>query len=313
MKHILTLTLLLFFYSCSDMEMVVELDIPPHEPLLVLNGVLDADTNVNILLTHSLGAFEQGAFSQVEGAQVALFKEDVFVANLYTDTTHPVMYNYYDDSGIDSISLYAYSASYKPTVHANYRIEASHPDYPFVSASTYIPQDIELYNVLIDSLSNPDYIRVSFSFNDDPSQENYYRVIALGNCSKSWVNEYDEEEEYGVEGPIELFSNDPSLESDGIPFDAYTLFTDVLFDGQEKNMSFDMPTDILKWGDCDTIALHFTVFSEDSYSYFNTLSAHASQGQTGIFGGEITPVYSNVEGGLGVLISANTQNLFLKP
>ncbi len=301
------------------MEMVVELDIPPHEPQLVLNGILDADTNINITLTHSLGAFEQGAFSQVEGAQVALYKEDVFVASLYADTINRIMYNYYDDSGIDSISLYAYTANYQPTVDANYRIAASHPDYPSVTANTYIPQDIELYNVIIDSLSNTDYIRVSFSFIDDPSKENYYRIIALGNCSKSWVNEYGEQELYAIDGPIELLSNDPSLESEGIPFDAYTfsgveaLFSDVLFDGQEKNMSFDMPTDILKWGDCDTIALQLTVFSEDSYNYFNTLSAHSSQGQTGIFGGEIIPVYSNVEGGLGVLISANSQNLFLKP
>lgn len=160
---------------------------------------------------------------------------------------------------------------------------------------------------------------MSFSFMDDPSQQNFYRVRALGDCSKSWMNEFGEEEEWNFDGRIELSSNDPSIQGDGIPFNGYTfvgeeaLFTDVLFDGQQKSMSFDVQTDFFKWGDCDTVVLQFTVFSNDSYSYFNSLQEHSENGESGIFGGEITPVYSNVEQGLGVLISANAQNLFLKP
>jgi hypothetical protein len=79
------------------------------------------------------------------------------------------------------------------------------------------------------------------------------------------------------------------------------------------NCIMELQTDFFKWGDCDTVVLQFTVFSNDSYSYFNSLQEHSENGESGIFGGEIIPVYSNVEQGLGVLISANAQNLFLKP
>ena len=33
----------LLIISCSEMETVIDLEIPPHEPVLVLNGVLDTD------------------------------------------------------------------------------------------------------------------------------------------------------------------------------------------------------------------------------------------------------------------------------
>ena len=301
------------------MDMVVELDIPDHEPVLVLNGVLDTDTTVSIILSHSLGAFEQGSLSNVSSAKVALYKDDNFVDSLFADELNPIEYDYYSNDNYGTINLFSYKCNYIPESEAVYRIEASHPNYNTVNASTYIPGDIALFNIQVDSISNSDYINMSFSFMDDPSQQNFYRVRALGDCSKSWMNEFGEEEEWNFDGRIELSSNDPSIQGDGIPFNGYTfvgeeaLFTDVLFDGQQKSMSFDVQTDFFKWGDCDTVVLQFTVFSNDSYSYFNSLQEHSENGESGIFGGEIIPVYSNVEQGLGVLISANAQNLFLKP
>lgn len=313
----------LFLLSCSDMEMVVELDIPAHEPVLVLNGMLDTDTNVHVMLSSSLGAFEQGNLSNVTGVQVALYEDEIFVDSLFLDNSNPTDYeqNLNDDfnGNSETIRLFSYHSDFRPQSGSTYRIEASHPNYPSILARTYIPQDIALFNVQIDSLSNQDYLLISFSFNDNPSQANFYRIRALGDCSKNWMNEYGEDEEFFFEGQIQLNSNDPSLASEGIPFEGYTfsneeaLFTDALFDGQQKNMSFDIETDFFKWGDCDTVVLQFTVFSDDSYLYFNSLEAHSSNGRLGIFGGEVVPVYSNVENGLGVVISANAQTLFLKP
>ena len=57
----------------------------------------------------------------------------------------------------------------------------------------------------------------------------------------------------------------------------------------------------------------FSNFSDDTYSYFNSLGDHRDKGELGLFGGEIIPVYSNVANGLGVLISTSEQKLFLKP
>tara|TARA_Y100000385_G_C13089646_1_gene638096 strand:+ start:510 stop:1496 length:987 start_codon:yes stop_codon:yes gene_type:complete len=313
-------------FSCSDLEMVVELDIPPHEPVLVLNGILDTDTTFSIMLSHSIGAFDQGIPSNVSDAQVSLYENDQLVDVLNQDVSNQD-YNYF--TGNDNyywnydqvvLSLYSYVSDYTPISNANYRIEVSHPDYSFISAVSNIPEDIDISSIEIDT-SNTEYLRVSFTFIDDPNQQNFYRVRALGNCSKNLIDEVTGNQEFiyfTLEDRIELNSNDPSLQSEGIPFEGYTfvgdeaLFSDVLFDGQQKTMTFDLDTYYLKWTDCDTLMLQLTSFSEDSYIYFNSLQQHSDNGAAGIFGGEVVPVYSNVEGGLGVLISANAQPIYIK-
>ena len=54
-------------------------------------------------------------------------------------------------------------------------------------------------------------------------------------------------------------------------------------------------------------------FSNDTYSYYNSLGDHIDKGSLGPFGGEVVPVFSNVENGLGVLISVNDQEIQLFP
>ncbi len=125
-------------------------------------------------------------------------------------------------------------------------------------------------------------------------------------------------------------SNDPSFPS-GIPFEGYTfqgnnvLFTDALFNGQQKTFTLDISsgkiveyetddgTNFVDYADCDTIIIQFSTFSDDTYSYYNSLGDHSEKGELGLFGGEVIPVYSNVENGLGVLISTNAQQIYLKP
>ena len=66
-------------------------------------------------------------------------------------------------------------------------------------------------------------------------------------------------------------------------------------------------------GDCDTVIVRFSNFSDDTYRYYRSLEDHVEKGEVDIFGGEVIPVYSNVTNGLGVLISVNAQNVYLKP
>ena len=48
----------LLIISCSEMETVIDLEIPTHEPVLVLNGVLDTDSSIKVSVSHSSGAFD---------------------------------------------------------------------------------------------------------------------------------------------------------------------------------------------------------------------------------------------------------------
>jgi hypothetical protein len=320
MKNIIYSILLfsLFLVSC-DLETVIDLDIPSHEPVLVLNGLLDTDTNAQVVISHSVGAFSDAIPSFINDANVLLYKNNELIGiSLLPDVENLAYVNYIDDSqNVDSLAMYYYKSDYKPEKNENYRIEVNHSDYPSISAETYIPDDISLYNIDIDTISSEEKIGFTFSFDDNSSQQNYYRLKLFSSCKKEWENEDGDIEEWNFRGDTRFMSNDPSFPSE-IPFEGYTfegdnvVFTDALFNGQQKTITLDVISD-LKYADCDTIIIQFSTFSDDTYSYYNSLGDHSEKGELSIFGGEVIPVYSNVENGLGVLISTNAQQIYLKP
>ena len=75
MKNIISLILFGSFLIIScDMETVIDLDIPPHESVLVLNGLLDTDTNARVIVSHSVGAFSNAVPSFINNANVFLYR-----------------------------------------------------------------------------------------------------------------------------------------------------------------------------------------------------------------------------------------------
>ena len=300
------------------METVIDLDIPSHESVLVLNGILETDTNVQVVVSHSVGAFSNAIPSFINDANVLLYKNNELTGiPLLPDVENLVYVNYIDDGTADSLAMYYYKSDYIPDNNSTYRLEVNHSDYNPISAETYIPDDISLYNIDIDTTSSEEKIGFTFSFDDNVIQQNYYRLKLFSSCKKEWENEEGDIEEWNFRGFTRFMSNDPSFPSE-IPFEGYTfegdnvVFTDALFNGQQKTITIDVISD-LKYGDCDTIIIEFSTFSDDTYSYYNSLAEHNEKGELSIFGGEVIPVYSNVENGLGVLISTNAQQIYLKP
>ena len=318
MKNIIYPTLLfsLLIVSC-DMETVIDLDIPPHEPVLVLNGILDTDTNARVVISHSVGAFSNAVPSFINNANVLLYKDNQFIDSLLLDTTNLVYVNYYDDYAADSLAMYYYKSDYIPEKNTTYRIAVDHSDYPSISAETFIPDDITVYNIDVDTTSHEDKIGLTFSFDDNAAQQNYYRLKVFSSCTKEWEDEYGNDQEWGYRGDAYMMSNDPSFSSD-IPWGGYTfignkvIFSDDLFNGQQKTMTLDVQSEF-EYAECDTVIIEFSTFSDDTYSYYSSLVGHSEKGELSIFGGEVIPVYSNVENGLGVLISTNVQQIYLKP
>ena len=320
-KIILCTWIITILYSCENMETVVDLDIPETPPVLVMNGILDTDTTIRVLISHSVGAFSNEIPISINNAEVILFENDILLDTLNVNTNNTV--SYYLSNGnfsADSIQMNYYESSIIPNSNTDYRIEASHQEYPDISATTFIPDDIEIYNIDVDTISDPNQIGFSFSFTDDFNSDNYYRLKLFSNCYKKWENEYGEIEIYPYSiGYQEFSSNDPSFPSNGIPWDGYTfsgrkvIFSDALFNGQEKNIRIDIINEGYGYDDCETINLQFSVFSSDTYSYYNSLDNHRDKGPIGIFGGEVIPVYSNVENGLGSIISTNAQIIQIKP
>ena len=315
MKNIiLSFFLISLLICCENLETVVDLDIPEHEAKLIVNSSLNSDTSIHVLVSHTVGAFENDLPVSVNDATVLLFENDIFIDSIVVDLSDPRYFNYFDNGRnfSDSILIYYYKSDIIPKISTKYSLKVKHPVYSEVNASTFLPNDVDLFDVQIDTISYDEKLNLKFSFNDNPFVDNFYGLNIYGNCSKEF-----EGMEYDFEGEIYFYSNDPSFPTD-IPFDGYTfqgsevLFSDALFNGLEKTIDLDVfEDDFIGISDCDTIFLEFSVFSDEAYEYYNSVDQFRENGSSGVFGGEVVPVYSNVENGEGVLISVNTQKVYI--
>ena len=69
--------LLFILLVISSCETVIDLEIPPHDSVLVLNGLLSNDTNVRVSLSNSVGAFEDNQINSINDAIVLFYENDI--------------------------------------------------------------------------------------------------------------------------------------------------------------------------------------------------------------------------------------------
>lgn len=306
MKNTFTFLIILLVCSCGDLETVVELDVPDHEPVLVLNSSINNQSEIKLFISHSIDAFGDMVPSCISDANVLLFENEIFVDSLFPDFQDPSYFSFIKDRVEDSILVYYYKSDIIPSLNNSYNLEVNHPVYPSVSASTRVPIGVD-----INLLQTTDSEFIKFNFYDEPSQTNYYELKVYVEGTKEYNGEivtYRERLEFG--------SNDLSFPGD-IPFDGYTfygrkvIFDDALFNGTQKQISIEIVDEEYIPNSTDSIYFEFTELSTEAYNYYSSRNSQIEDGAVGIFGGEVIPVYSNVENGLGVFISFNTQNIYL--
>ena len=291
----------MLFASC---DIVVDLDIPEHERVLVVNSILTTDSMINASISHSVGAFDASSISYVNNATVEVYEDGVLLGDMDEQASLS-----YDSSG-ELDSTYVYNFNHNPVAGKIYSYEIAHPDYEAVRAETNVPAAVKLNVNDVTLLSEEDYekhYRVRFSFNDAP-EDNFYR-LRLRN-----PNTYD--------GFDYFESNDASMiSSAGVQSDGATfygdeaLFDDEMFNGTEKEISIDFFDYKSFWFEEEGIEVQFilelTSVSESYYTYIRSLRAHYDNQDQFIFAGEPVQVFTNIENGLGVLGSMSVDNVLL--
>ena len=295
----------MLFASC---DIVVDLDIPEHERVLVVNSILTTDSMINASISHSVGAFDASSISYVNNATVEVYEDGVLLGEMNEEVSF--FYNFLYE--LDS--TYVYNFNHNPVAGKIYSYEIAHPDYEAVRAETTVPAAVKLNVNDVTLLSEEDYekhYRVRFSFNDAP-EDNFYR-LRLRN-----PNTYD--------GFDYFESNDASmissagLQSDGATFYGdEAFFDDEMFNGNEKEISIDFfaynkpfwfeePDDNFE----TEYTLELTSVSESYYTYIRSLRAHYDNQDQFIFAGEPVQVFTNIENGLGVLGSMSLDTMLLE-
>ena len=296
-------------YSCGDLETVVDLKIPEHNPVLVVNSSVQTNSKIKVFVSHSLDAFGTNIPSNIDDATVLLYEDNRFVDSLFTDFSDSNYLNYFNGRTIDTVLIYYYKTDLEAIANKSYRLEVSHPAYPSVSGSTIVPSGVDI--TLLPSVSDE---QIKFSFNDDPSVENFYELKVFIEGFKEFEGEI-----ISYRDRLEFASNDVSFPNE-VPFNGFTfygrkvLFDDALFNGSEKQISIEIVSDYYEdiIGENDTIYFQLTELSSEAFSYYNTRNSQIEDGAAGIFGGEVIPVFSNIDSGLGVFISLNSQSVIVE-
>jgi len=299
------ITFSMLFAAC---DIVVDLDIPEHERLLVVNSILTTDSIINASISHSVGAFDASSISYVNNATLEVYEDGVLLGEMDEQVSYS--YNYMDE--LDS--TYVYNFNQNPVAGKIYSYEIAHPDYEAVRAETSVPTAVKLNVNNVTLLSEEDdekHYRVRFSFNDAP-EDNFYR-LRLRN-QNAYYDRFDYFE-----------SNDASIiysagvESDGATFYGdEALFDDEMFNGTEKEISIDFFAYNKPWfeepdDDFETeYTLELTSVSESYYTYIRSLRAHYDNQDQFIFAGEPVQVFTNIENGLGVLGSMSLDTMLLE-
>ena len=296
----------MLFASC---DIVVDLDIPEHKRVLVVNSILTTDSIINASISHSVGAFDASSISYVNNATVEVYEDGVLLGEMEEEASLS-----YDSMG-EPDSTYVYNFNQNPVAGKIYSYEIAHPDYDAVRAETTVPAAVKFNANDVTLLSEEDdekHYRVRFSFNDAPDV-NFYRLRLR------YQNAYYDRFDYFESNDASMISS-AGLQSDGATFYGdEAFFDDEMFNGNEKEISIDFfaynkpfwfeePDD-----DFETeYTLELTSVSESYYTYIRSLRAHYDNQDQFIFAGEPVQVFTNIENGLGVLGSMSLDTMLLE-
>lgn len=272
-KLLYSIIIVISFVSCENMQTVIDVDLPPHEPKLVVNSVNEVGEKWKAYVSVSQAPLSTTKFVFLSDAKVLLMDNQNVVDTL----------NY-------NASKNRYESDLIVQQGTNLDIRVSHPMYNTLDASLYPFQKVMLKSVVeLQSVTN-DNTSLKFTI-DDPQSANYYMINLKAyysqddvDTSNIWDNYYSEKEK------IYFDSDDPSL-NQGQFSRGKVLFDDKLFDGTTKEFSIFFNSYYAI--DADSILLNLWSVDYAFYNYFTTKITQSNTGDNPIFNSEPVNVYNS--------------------
>jgi hypothetical protein len=296
--------LTIIFGAC---EKNIDIDIGDTDPMIVLNGVLKADSTVEIFLSRTRHILDNNEINSLLNASVEISDEEgnseallLGSGNLYRT----------DQMNIQSGKAYT--------------IRASAPGYNDVEATTSVPERVPIARFDTSTVYNDwgeDMIEFSIELDDPPGVENYYMISISTQLSFSY-KEYsyyldtlyvDLEKDTVIVGYVrdsviftDVRNENVWFESENLAIEqqeSYTsrvLFSDRLFDGKSYTIRGRFNTWFL-WGISDSSTIDVRLQSIDShyYKYIDSRVDHY-YARNDPFAVPVI-VHSNIQNGVGIL------------
>lgn len=297
--------MLIFLFSACEKE--IEYTGDAVLPILVLNADIKAGEEITCDLTRSVSIFESTQRDPDDG-------------RYYYDTSlRDAQLELYCDGeliGEPTWSGYNYRWGEVAQEGKEYTIKASHPTYENISASTKVLAQPEITDVHVQADYSRYETHFSITLNDEPGK-NYYRLNAFREMTYKYTD-YGEEDGYSESVSthnIEIYSNDAILNYNkavttgddlfaDYPPNVFMIFDDALFEGKSQKVNFYYDY-ISKNDEWCTYVYIFEVqqISKELYLYYKSIDHYDYYDESPF--SEPVMVYSNVEGGAGILGSSS--------
>ena len=278
------LCLCLIALAISSCTKILDEELTQPDPKLVVNGVINPDSSIKINLSKSVPIFANESSVHlpfVEAAAVKLFQDQQFLFNLQEDAQ-----GYYSNP------------DFMPSLNHTYSIEVEKSGFTPVHAEAKIPLPVLITSfdttLVLDNYE--DYFDIhmecNLKYNDPPGITNYYRLECFYILSDEQGQEYvNRQYLYVDENDSYLFDKT----------DEYLLWNDVLTNGDEVNIKFNI---YLDYFETDTTGITYVVMlnsvSEDFYKYDKTRSIYNESGGSDNPFSEPVVIYTNIENGRGI-------------
>lgn len=279
MNRLLLLTVFILLF-CSSCTKEIQIDWPLLSEKSVVNAFLVADKPIDVFLGRSHSPIESNGYL-IDEPQVVVY------GNGSCDTLTCV------DNG-------HYSSSWIVMQDSDYAVKVFCDDTLCVSSSDRVPCAVSGYTVsgFADGVGVDDqgdrYSQFEITFKDDPNKANFYEV-AIEFCD-GYEYEYYWCSSMDISIQSERLSDTPAK---------YVIFSDKLFNGQEKHLFMRYIPIQYSNGEIisyERIVVHFRNVSKNYFQYKKTLAFSMAEGEADFWQGMADPtlVHSNVDGGYGI-------------
>lgn len=288
-------------WSC---ETIIDVDLPEHEPLLVVNSYFGTDTTFTFDVSLSKDILDDDMYNDsrsISGVDIEIFEDGTSIGKA-TQTEE-----------YESYKLYYY-----PKPESQYSIRASRSGQPVIQSQDVIPRNSskpEVEKVLFTSNEWGDQVtRFTYSF-EDPAGTNYYEVLLYLDQP---MYEYYEDEDTSYHYINGTFKEQLYYNNVGADLNEFedtgdiTLFSDELFDGKQHSQTIEFyyyPYNYDGQSDLEESQLHLEVRSVSEAYYKYRVSRTLQQDAEDNPFAEAAQVYNNIEGGFGIFAGYNSQTL----
>lgn len=306
MKQLLYLLLSGFFFSSCYKE--INLSEYRTTPKMVINSSVSPDTVVMASVTRTWFYPETTPYVKLPHAKVELYINDQYIEQMQWK----IVYNPKNSKQSDTLFI----SNTVPAEGDKIKVIASTPEYGTATAEDIIPQRVPIrgvkYNIRkgdgIYQESYPDYYEIYYevAFDELPEKNNYYLARVTKPRRYGYENLFLEVTIMEYIDPIFKEQNgilDSGLGFIGLNKDNGALFTDRNINGQTYTLH--LKEIALEWESVNRRTISIYSLSESYYLYLLSLQkvgGSTLEGGLGNIGfAEPLRVYSNVEGGTGIL------------